>query len=81
MTFYLLTEKTGARKREDVGYFASAAVAEEIKNTFDAESDAQVTPVLAFEGTAEAWLAGRDSAAREAILNKLTDAERRVLGL
>lgn len=81
MTFYLLTEKTGARKREDVGYFTSAAVAEEIKNTFDTEADAQVTPVEAFEGTADTWLANRDSAARTAVLSKLTDAERRVLGL
>jgi hypothetical protein len=81
MTFYLLTEKTGPRKRDEIGYFASAAVAEEIRSTFDTEADAQVAEINVFDGTAEAWLANRDTAARTAILSKLTDAERRVLGL
>jgi len=81
MKFFVLTEKTGPRKREDVGYFSSATVAEEIKATFDADSDPQVTEMELFEGTAQEWLARRDAAAREAILGKLSDSERRLLGL
>jgi hypothetical protein len=81
MTIYLLTEKTGPRKRDERGYFTSATVAEEIRSTFDTEADAQVTEITVFDGTAEEWLADRDTAARTAILSKLTDAERRVLGL
>lgn len=81
MKFYVLTEKTGPRKRNDVGYFASADVAEEIKTTFDTDSDPQIVEMEMFEGTAQEWLARRDTVAREAILSKLSDSERRLLGL
>jgi hypothetical protein len=81
MKFFVLTEKTGSRKRDEVGYFSSAEVADEIKGTFDTEADAQINELELFEGTAQDWLARRDAVAREAILNKLSDSERKLLGL
>ena len=80
MKIFLLTQAAGKRKREIVDYFTDVSVAETIKSTIEAE-DPQISEIEVFSGEAQKWLDRRNNLAREAILNKLSEAERRLLGL
>ncbi len=81
MEFFALSYRTGARKRDVLDYFRDEAEAKAVAESLDADSAPEVTAITVFEGTATAWLLNRDQRAREAILAKLNDSERALLGL
>lgn len=81
MTVYQVSQKIGIRKRDIVGLFAKETTAQGVLATLDADTEPTITSVEIFEGEVEEWQASRDAAAREAVLSRLTEAERRLIGI